>query len=177
MLGGMGESTDMPGLRARLQKVIDAGRVRNPSTWALAAKLARSHVSTILAARTKRVETETLYRLADAAGVSRAWLAFGEGTMDPVSDDAIGDPRDAARSWFVATEEHDGRGDEARAFLAERAGTLYAGSEDRSPEWWLATLREEFRAWRRPAKAVGVREVGEDAEDTRPAKVNPRRAR
>lgn len=175
MLSDMGDSTaDMAGLRERLQRVIDAGHVRNPSTWATSAGLARSHVNTILAGRTKRVETDTIYRLADAAKVSRAWLAFAQGSM--VESDLVPGPWEAAKAWFLALEGHDGRGEEAKAFLLERGATLYAGSQDRGPEWWLAQLRDEFRGWRRPSKVVGVREIPEE-ELERPAKLNPRRAR
>lgn len=153
----------------------------NPRTWPLFGRafkrsgLARSHVSTILVGKTKSVEVSTLYRLADAAKVSRSWLAFGRGGMTDDEDD-LPAPWEAAKAWFLALEGHDGKGDEARAFLADRGAALYAGGRDRSPEWWLAQLRDEFRAWRQPSKTVGVREIDDDEVDRLP-KLNVRKAR
>lgn len=176
MLLFMRESPDMPALRKRLQDVLDAKRVRNASAWSLAAQLARSHVNTILSEKTKRVETDTIFRLADAAGVSRSWLAFGDGSMveEAPTPEAVG-AFEGAVSWFLATETHEGRADEARAFLAQRR-QLNAGAERLSPDAWLAKLRDEFRAYRAPSKVVGVREVDpDDNEDLRPPKINARR--
>lgn len=175
MLLSMRESTDMPALRKRLQEVIDSERVRNASVWSAEAGLSRSHVSTILAGRTKRVETETIFRLADAASVSRSWLAFGEGSMIETAPtpDQVG-AFEGAVSWFLATETHEGRGDEARAFLAQR--TQVNAGMSASPDAWLAKLRDEFRAWRSPSKVVGERVVdADDNDDLRPPKINARR--
>jgi len=84
-------------------------------------------------------------RLAQAAKVSPTWLLTGRGPREGDSDELA--PFDAARALFLAQESHDGRGDEARRFLADRT-TAYAGAERKSPRWWLETLAEEFREWR-----------------------------
>jgi len=114
--------------------------------------------------------------LARACGVRHEWLLNGTGAMGLEADDSDEvSAYDAARTMFVAQEAHEGRGEEARTFLVTRSAT-YAGAEGRSPGWWLETLRDEFRSWRTPTKAVGTRELEAD-EDARPAKSNARRAR
>lgn len=96
---------DIGAVRERLQRVIDEGLVKNESAWAAAAKLARGHVSTILAGKTKKITTETTDRLAVAAGVSKAWLAHGEGEMLPEGID----PRIARVGAAIGADERDMR--------------------------------------------------------------------
>lgn len=50
-------------------------------------------------------ETETIASYATALGISRAWLAFGEG--DPPTDDAIRAAVDAARGRIAAPTDAD----------------------------------------------------------------------
>ncbi len=119
-----------------------------------------------------------------ALEVNPEWLWSGEGPRERRPEgavvEAVGDdlsPFDAARAMFLAEQVHDGRGDNARRFLAERV-VHYAGAEGRSPGWWLETLKDEFRAWRKPEKVVGVRELSEDDDPfggPRIPAINPRR--
>lgn len=111
--------------------------------------------------------------IAKATGVRLPWLLDGQGSMLGDTAEPDSSPLEGAIAWFLANETHEGRGDEARAFLAQRRET-FAGGEHVSPDAWLAHLRDGFRAWRAPGKVVGEREISDD-EDTRPAKLNPRR--
>lgn len=60
--------------------------VINESRWSVAAHLARQHVNTMRRRLAQNPDAEqergTLEALADAAKVSRAWFALGEGTPD-----------------------------------------------------------------------------------------------
>lgn len=71
--------------------------------------------------------------IARATGVRLAWLLDGSGTMT-AEDAPDGDSSalEGAIAWFLAHETHEGRGDEARAFLAARRET-FAGAEGLSP--------------------------------------------
>ena len=88
--------------------------------------------------------------LAAVLEVNSEWLWSGEGPRDRRDEAAAGEalaPFDAARAMFLSEQVHEGRGDEARKFLGARA-VAFAGAERKSPQWWLATLTEEFREWR-----------------------------
>lgn len=58
--------------------------------------------------------------LARAAGVDAHWLQTGEG--EPLAGAAAEEVSafEGAVGWFLATETHEGRGDDAKRFLAER---------------------------------------------------------
>lgn len=64
------------------------GKPWNPSALSLAAGLARAHVGMMRRGDAKDVRAETVKAVADAAGVSSRWLAFGEGTPDSADADA-----------------------------------------------------------------------------------------
>jgi transcriptional regulator with XRE-family HTH domain len=139
--------------------------------------LSSGHVGKLEIGERSNPRAQDVMVLARACGVRHEWLLDGTGGMalDVESEvDEVG-AYDAARAMFLAQEVHEGRGEEARTFLATRSAT-YAGAEGRSPGWWLETLRDEFRTWRAPSKALGSRELEAD-EDARPAKTNARRAR
>ena len=149
--------------------------------WSLDAGRSHAQVTMMLrrldAGETPDFSADVFEDLARAAGVSPSWLQSGRGS--PNEDGKVPTPDEVgafegAMSYFLATETHEGRGDDARAFLAQRS-ELNAGMPA-SPDAWLAKLRDEFRAWRAPSKLVGQREILED-EDTRPAKINARRGR
>jgi hypothetical protein len=125
------------------------------------------------AGETPAFEGKVFEDLAKAAGVDAHWLQTGEGEPVPASAPEEVSAFEGALGWFVATEEHEGRGDAARRFLAQRE-QVNAGAAGLSPDAWLAKLRDEYRAWRRPAKAVGVTEIGED-EPVRASKLPARR--
>lgn len=136
-------------LAARLRSVIEDGLVADAETWCDAAGLSRGFLSSFFV-RSKSdgsasIRGASVERLAQAAKVSPTWLLTGRGPREGDSDELA--PFDAARALFLAQESHDGRGDEARRFLADRT-TAYAGAERKSPRWWLETLAEEFREWR-----------------------------
>jgi transcriptional regulator with XRE-family HTH domain len=113
--------------------------------------------------------------IARITGVNLSWLVSGIGPMVPTETSDVA-PFDAAKTMFLAQETHDGRGEEARVFLAERS-TQYAGAEDKSPGWWLESLRDEYRAWRRPGQLpTGARELGEGERPGRAvSKINVRK--
>ena len=125
------------------------------------------------AGETPAFEGKVFEDLARAAGVDAHWLQTGEG--EPLAGAATDEVSayEGAIGWFIATETHEGRGDDARRFLAER-DQVNAGTAGLSPDAWLAKLRDEFRAWRRPSKALGVTEIGED-EPVRASKLPTRR--
>lgn len=136
-------------LAARLRSVIEDEIVQDAETWCEAAGLSRGFLSSFFV-RSKSdggasIRGASVERLAQAAKVSPTWLLTGRGPREGDSDELA--PFDAARALFLAQESHDGRGDEARRFLADRT-TAYAGAERKSPRWWLETLAEEFREWR-----------------------------
>ena len=66
--------------------MLDEGRVEGQRAWARAAKLeSETHVGRLLngaAADDGSVQVRILEALAEAAGVSPAWLAFGVGSPD-----------------------------------------------------------------------------------------------
>lgn len=99
------------------------------------------------AARDGSVSSSLLYRAARLAGRSRSEIdrALGVGEEDAHSEELS--PFEAARQFFLVQEAGEGRGAEARAFLAERQ-VSFAGAERKSARWWLETLSEEFREWR-----------------------------
>lgn len=176
--------SDGEGISERLAAVI-AERGLGVRELARSAGLASGQISNLRnGKRGKRVGGETIAKLAHALDVNDVWLLTGEGPRERRAEgpvvEAVGDdlpPFDAARAMFLAEQVHDGHGDDARRFLAERV-VHYAGAEGRSPGWWLETLKDEFRAWRKPEKVVGVRELGEDDDPfggpSIPA-INPRR--
>lgn len=116
--------------------------------------------------------------VARETGVRLPWLLEEQGPMVSEGDapeTEVSSAFDGAVTWFLTVEEHEGRGDEAKAFLAQRR-ELFAGAEHLSPGAWLAHLQDGFRAWRSPSKVVGVRDVDpDDDEGLRPPKINARR--
>lgn len=128
--------------------------------------VSQGHISHAESGKRLELGQTVLSAIAEALDVSVDWLATGNGPRErrnePGAEPELG-AVDAARAMFLAQETHDGRGTEARAFLAERA-VSFAGAERKSPRWWVETLTEEFREWR------------EKKGDALP-KLNPRRAR
>lgn len=139
--------------------------------------VSRGQIAKLEAGERTNPRSSDVQAIARATGVRMPWLMGERGPMveGHTVEEELG-AFDAAVGWFLANESHEGRGDDAKAFLAQR-DVRYAGAEGRSPGWWLETLRDEFRAWRVPAKIVGVREIGENEPDTKPAKINARRVR
>jgi hypothetical protein len=69
-------------LQERIRWVLDRGEVKSRSDWSIKAGLTRIFVGKLLerdSSNEGRVELRTLDALADAAGVSRVWLAYGMG--------------------------------------------------------------------------------------------------
>lgn len=165
-------------LAERLRWVLEK-RGLSARAWSLAAGRSHAQVTMMLrrleAGETPAFEAEVFEDLARAAQVRPAWLQSGKGTPEGIDDDET-DPFEAARRMFVAQEAHEGRAEEARVFLASRS-VQYAGAEGKSPAWWLETLRDEFRTWRRPGQLpTGARELGDGERPGRAgSKINARR--
>lgn len=182
-----GESHRMGTLGDRLREARQEKGMGQRSL-ARASGVSQGHISHAESGKRVELGPTVLSALADALGVSVDWLLTGEGprerasperTVDPAEDTSVS-PFDAARTMFLAEQTHEGRGDDARAFLAQR-DVHYAGAEGRSPGWWLETLKDEFRTWRIADRAPKIAPVALDDDDpfggpTIPA-INPRRRR
>lgn len=98
----------MTGLEKRIRWVLEhrRDRIKNQSQWAVAAGLTRTHVDQLLRRLKKNEgagqERETPEKLADAAGVSRAWLVFNEGSPEDLRDARESSFREFLR-WYYAT--------------------------------------------------------------------------
>lgn len=86
-------------LKERLERIVGSGRVASPRAWSIAAfgKSNASQVQKLLDRQTAeegRVHLATLNALADVAGVSRVWLAYGISMEPPGSqtDDQLDIP-------------------------------------------------------------------------------------
>lgn len=111
------------GLSERIEWVVSHGRELgqdnwNMSQWALRAGLQRTHVRTILERLEENpdagIEHRTLQKLADAAGVSVCWLAFGSGAPLTAKEES-------AQRALAATRAMGEAMGFAKAFLAEWA--------------------------------------------------------
>jgi len=97
ILDGMPGHADLDTLAKRLAWVIANRRKPGGGTWdqkslSLAAGLGTSHVGQYVRGEQVNPTLDVLQRLAKAAGVSAAWLAFGAGTPDTI------DPEDPSYS-------------------------------------------------------------------------------
>lgn len=127
--------------------------------------LSASDISKIENGKQPTPNYDKIRAIAAALGVTSEWLWSGEGPRSRREEESeLLGPFEGARAMFLSEQAHEGRGEQAKAFLASRA-VSFAGAERKSPQWWLATLTEEFREWRERSGA-----------DELP-KINPRRAR
>jgi hypothetical protein len=129
----------------RMRWVIDSGRVKNASVWAMAAGMSRTFVSGFLERAQKGkwqdIGLHSLARLAEAAHVSLAWLALG-----------IGEPEDEVASWLpenLRTFTQDKSSPYPAALLRQAVlVTAMVGEKDLPKEIWrdyLDGLRKEVR--------------------------------
>lgn len=149
---------------------------------ARASGVSQSHISNVESGKRAELGPSVVSALATALEVSLAWLMTGRGSREPgaveVSEPHAVSPYEAAVTMLLAQEAHEGREAEAKAFLESISSRAYAGAEGKSPGWWLETLREDYRTWRTPSKAVGVRVVApEDDDAPQIPRLNARRAR
>lgn len=137
-------------LPERLRSILEALGISARELSRRAGLKSESHVGAAIDGRFQ-LKVETIEAIARVAGVRFEWLATGRGRRDVGPEEL--DPYEAARVAFLAQETYEGRRDVASAFLAHRdANMASAGAEDHAPDWWLATLREEFRRWEQPGE-------------------------
>lgn len=128
----------------RMQWILDSGRVESASAWSLAAGLSRTYVTAFIDRARKGITNDigvnTLASLAEIAGVSPAWFAYGVGPTDegPRNLQAVVE----ARPGTYAPE------------LVRQASMLreVIGEADVPAELWRGYLA----ALRKQARAVGV---------------------
>lgn len=173
------ESDGMSTLGERLREAREAAGMGQHSL-ARASGVSQSHISNVESGKRAELGPSVVSALAASLGVSLSWLMTGQGPKkpEPVPEAHAASPYEAAATMLLAQEAHEGRAAEAKAFLESIAARAYAGAEGKSPGWWLATLTEDYRAWRSPSKTVGVRVVQpEDDDAPQIPKLNARRAR
>lgn len=176
-----GRYVDMT-LLERIQWVLDhrGDVVSSQSEWSERAKLARTHVNTLMKRLAKaphaRYEVQTLHAMADAARVSRAWLVDGVGTPD--SSEPTLDTPYRYDSLREVVERFPGRwSDEAVA--AVRTSSLKA-DVDPGHEYWAEQLDRytaSLKASTMPFPKAPDRGVDPLADlDDRPAAWPPKKA-
>lgn len=72
-------------VRTRLRAAIEAKNT-NPRRVSLEAGLSDSMVHKFLTGQTQSLTLETLNKIADAVGVDRVWLAYGEGDPEAATE-------------------------------------------------------------------------------------------
>ncbi len=168
---------DVVTLKDRLQWVLKtAKRFPSASAWSTAAGLTRIMANKVTKSETVnegRVELRTLDLLADAAGVSRVWLAYGIG--DPYGDSAVLDANAGAfvlrvqsRAGLVDALAVPGRAWKVSTIARALDLTLKSNSSDGLPEdGWDAVLTKleagEYSKTRGDTASVGratARQVG-----------------
>lgn len=72
----------------RIQRVLDSGKVRSGSAWCISAGLPRTYISRYMhqnrQGNPSDMGVSTVIVLAQAAGISPAWLAFGYGPPEDI---------------------------------------------------------------------------------------------
>lgn len=130
----------------RLQYVIETGRVPSARAWSLKATLTAVHVSKLIERLQKSggaVELQTLYALADAAGVSTAWLVSGIGSIEIEAPD----PRYPNRREAVNAARQAGVDERA---ISDVQSEQLQSAEDPPPAWWLERIMDHARRYRDP---------------------------
>jgi hypothetical protein len=153
----------MKTLLDRVRWVADrSGKVSDAETWSKSAGLSHGYISNFYdrAGRdaSAGMRVDTLNKLADAAGISRRWLADGTGPIDSETPEEQ-DPKQLARTWFLLHAQRTPRTlAAAEEWLAVAIDEPLRRSEVWSPVDWFEHLWEGWTAHQAAAKGrtVGV---------------------